>query len=276
MSNNYQGIYINLARSRDRDASVQSQLQSLGWQDRYERFEAVDGKTIPQADSITLSQAELGCWLSHLHLLDRYRSRATHLHVVEDDVKFHSLLPKAFSGPAEAFDWDLMFTDVYFHPVPTPEQFYQFQQAMLNYRQDGRVAVLSLQAIRFTGSTSYFVHRDRIGKVFEVLNDGWKNNQPLDLFIQSMVEQQRLRAFVMLPFFTTIGDLNIDSTVGHQGPILETLNLFRKAFYVDADQDALYRESLQCGADQSPAALLGLYFEAIKATLSTAKQKIKN
>src|SRR5262245_50306165 len=81
----YRGFYINLDRSPDRRARLEDQLRRFGAEDIYERFPAIDGRTLPPTGS-PLRPGEIGVFLSHHGVLKRARGLGKCIHVVEDDV----------------------------------------------------------------------------------------------------------------------------------------------------------------------------------------------
>ncbi len=117
---NYRGLYINLDRSTDRRARLEANLADLGIFDRYVRFGAVEGASLP-APLGTLTPGEAGCFASHLEVLNRHRGVHEPLHILEDDVilapQFDASIRRLLSqGVLDRSD--LVFTETFVRPDP--------------------------------------------------------------------------------------------------------------------------------------------------------------
>ncbi len=267
----YKGFYINLERSRDRNDLMVRQLDALGLREKYTRFEAVNGAEVAHEYSTSLAPGELGCWLSHVELLQANREANTHIHVLEDDAIVHPLLAKAFDGLADTFAWDLLYTDIYFHPPPVPETFFRLKRAFQGYESSREIKLVNLEAISFTGTTSYFVNAHSIDKVLDLVDGQWTRNITIDLHLNQLVRGKKLTAFVVIPFLTTLSGLNSASTVGRQGPNLAALNLFRASFYAGADQKELYERIHALGEPSDTDPHLGVYVELLRHVLGNIR-----
>jgi hypothetical protein len=64
----FRGVYINLERSKKRRVFMDAQFHKLKLQDHYQRFPAIDGRTL-QRSSSQLRPEEIGCFMSHLQAL---------------------------------------------------------------------------------------------------------------------------------------------------------------------------------------------------------------
>ena len=120
---------ISLARSADRRSHMGEQLRN-GWKGPWEIFAAVDGLALDASAFRRLGlirevfdrqmiEGEIGCWLSHLFLLDAIADRELEMAMIlEDDVV---LLPGIRDGLAERLellagagvDWDVCFAGSY-------------------------------------------------------------------------------------------------------------------------------------------------------------------
>lgn len=280
MEPSYRGYYINLRTSEARNNAMQAQLRDLGLEEKYRRFEAVDGQIAKTEHDVKLAPGRLGCWLSHTRVLEQNLGCDQHLHITEDDVVLHRQLPQVFAGCESSFEWDLLYTDVYFHPPPSPDDFHRLWTAMRAFRRKRQVSIISLKNLRFTGATSYFVNRSSIDRVYSILNGGWDANIPRDIFLHQRVADGDLKAFTLLPFYSTIRETSLDSTIGrpHIGRNaklrLEMLNLFRQGFYVDAAVDELRNRAESLREPDSEDSLVSLYLETVRMTLQTANESL--
>lgn len=262
------GRYINLAGSADRRQALEAQLRALDLSESHRRFEAIRGADRPERGLTTMQPGELGCWLSHLQVMAEAAGQDRHLHVLEDDAVLSPVLKPLLRDLDRLGDgWDLLFTDVYLHPPPTPEQFAALRRAWHDHARHGRLTLMDLRALPFTGTTSYIVHRRSLDKLRRLLEGQWRTHRTYDLFLQGLVREGRLQARVAVPFVTTIGAANLDSTVGRQGPALRALNAFRQALHCAADPRALYAAVCPGPAAAATEPLLGLYLELLRAVL---------
>src|SRR5215831_12161827 len=119
----WHGYFINLERSNDRRASIKTQLTRAGISDRYQRFQAVDGRLAASQISTSLADGALGCLLSHAALMSLPHARDRFLHVLEDDATlsrhFVPVMEQLLAGGALA-PFDLVFTDVAPFPNDAP------------------------------------------------------------------------------------------------------------------------------------------------------------
>jgi hypothetical protein len=268
----FQGYYINLSSSIDRDAEMQRQLNALGMSGQYQRFEAVSGAESPQLLQTSLPPGHLGCWLSHQAVWARGKAANRHVHVLEDDAVLAPFLVTALKGiELDEDSWDLLFTDVYFHPPPTPEQFVRLRQWRRAFADSRKITLADLRYLPFTGTTSYLVNRRSIDKLMALVDGQWKQNKTLDVHLQGLVREGRLRALVTIPFLSGLGSCNVDSTTGSQGPALEALNAFREALYYQADLDEIYARISPCDCSGNTEPFLGIYLELLRNVLGNLK-----
>src|SRR5690348_16506411 len=114
----YTGFFLNLGRNEKRRGLLMRHLADIGASSRYQRFEAVDGRSVASAYDTKLDAGNLGLWLSHEHLLQTYHAPTLHLHIIEDDIIFarnavHTLENVLQCADGQSGNWDLIFTDVY-------------------------------------------------------------------------------------------------------------------------------------------------------------------
>ena len=237
----FNGFYINLDTSVERDIKMQQQFAAYSIGGNYKRFEAIRGGEVPQRLETTLPVGHLGCWLSHEAVWLQGQKTDQHLHILEDDAVLSPLLVK-FLGELILDDdsWDLLFTDVYFHPPPSPVEFAQLRQWRQDFSKSNKVTLLDLKKSPFTGTTSYIVNRRSIDKLLRLTNGQWKLNRTFDVHLQDLVSQGRIKAHVTIPFLSSVSPQNVESTTGGQGPAIAALNAFREALYYKSNPDVVY------------------------------------
>ncbi len=266
----YHGMYINLAESDARRKLLSRQLSQLKVDHRYRRFEAVRGEDAPERSETTLTAGQLGCWLSHLAVWRAAQSSGEHLHVLEDDAALSPLLIQVLDQmELEESSWDLLCTDVYFHPPPTPEQFAQLVAARQAFRQRQKISLIDLQRLPFTGTTSYLVNRGSLERLQNLLAAGWRQNQTIDIALQHLVRRGELRARMIFPFLSTLNSEHEATTAGMRGPAVQALDAFRQAWFYQANPDAIRKQALTCRCQDTSEPLLELYLNCLRAVLGT-------
>jgi len=266
----YTGLYINLDSSRDRRKRMEAELSSLGLTDRYQRFEAIRGDGTKEQSQTALPGGQLGCWLSHLAVWRLAAGKGSHLHVLEDDAALSPLLPRVLETlELDESNWDLIFTDVYFHPPPTPEQFAQLCSAREAFLREQRISLIDLRQLAFTGTTSYLVNQRSLPRLVELLQGGWQSNRTIDVVLQQLIRRGELRARLAFPFLSTMASESEHSTAGMQGPAIRALDAFRQAWFYSADPDAIRRKTIACACQAASNPLLELYLNCLRGVLGT-------
>jgi GR25 family glycosyltransferase involved in LPS biosynthesis len=270
----YEGFYINLTRSTERNKSMTTQINELGFSHLYRRFNAIEASFESNIANTPMKNGELGCWLSHVEIIKQHQGKDTHLHILEDDALLHPMLstmPSLMEWLDNRVDWDIIYTDVYFHPPPSPEKFHQFLAACDQFRQQKKLNLISLESFSITGTTSYFINKRNIKKVYSLLNDQWKSGKTFDIFIAGLIKKKQLNAFSTAPFITSINPKISISTIADYGNNTATLDLLRRSLFIDASPEYLYQQSLELNKDQIIDPRIGLYAESIKTVLSHVK-----
>jgi GR25 family glycosyltransferase involved in LPS biosynthesis len=267
----FQGFFINLAKNSSRRAALVAGLEAMGATQRYQRFEAVDGFAVAAQYETKLDPGNLGCWLSHIGLLQANRCPAQHLHVIEDDTIlahdsvpiFDRLLPLA----DQRGKWDLIFTDIV---VPSDlSVFRQFTEKLQLFAATGKITLTSLQRISFAGTSSFFVNRNSVEKLCGLMADQWNTGLPIDIYIRKLVQEGRLNAFVTLPFLTTVSRHGVNSDIrGNLDRTRMVYYVYRKAFFKDANLADVLAEMVEVTKDARIAPLAAIYREAISFCLS--------
>lgn len=258
----FQGFFINLRRSEQRRERLIRHLTEVGAGDRYQRFEAVDGKAVAGEYTTILSPGQLGCWLSFLKVLSANRSADRHVHIIEDDIVLASksvpLLDFVLRVADEkAAGWDLLFTD--FIVPPDLDCFLLLRAAMDAHVRGGRdeVILAPLRGVNIAGNSSVIVNKRSVGRVADLIDGKWSVGIAKDLYVRRLINQGTLKAYATIPFLTTLSPDSLQSDIrGKLDQSRTMFDLFRLAFYKDADLSSISRRLRQCveGAKLSPQA----------------------
>jgi GR25 family glycosyltransferase involved in LPS biosynthesis len=209
----YHGVYINLDRSPARRAGMDEQLAALGLKDRYSRFGAVDGSTLPPSRS-ELRPGELGAFFSHMRALEAARSsRCAAIHIMEDDALLSEHVRPVIedsiaTGLFQRFD--ILFTDIL--APPHLGMLKALKSALERVDAPSRPAlrltdlqVIDLAGQNFSCLTSYVVGAKSIDRVLALYTAEAQSGptKPVDLFVRDCVLSGKLRAAFLFPFITS-------------------------------------------------------------------------
>jgi GR25 family glycosyltransferase involved in LPS biosynthesis len=237
----WSGCFINLDRSTDRRAALETALRRFGLGETYVRFAAVDG-----ARSHTLGPLRppvVGCFLSHYQALARSPRDGRYIHILEDDAALSAKMAPAIAGMMSAghFDqFDLIFTDVILPPdLPLLKVLTKWFD---KFAADSSLQLFDLKRVAFVGMSSYLVNPQSIAKVVGLLEAefGRGPRVPVDIYVRSLVHAGTLKAACLFPFFT--GVTGAATTINESTNGLDVVACgLRDAFFVDTDIDDLKR-----------------------------------
>ena len=270
----YQGWFLNLERNETRRSALAQHLAGVGATDRYQRFDAVDGRAVAQRYPTQLDPGNLGLWLSHLKLLDSQRQTGVHLHVIEDDTilaghaveQFDRLLMHADAQPG---GWDLIFTDTLV-AADNIELFCLLSHIIEEFQQTGSHVLVDLHSIAFACTSSFFLNRQSIDKYTSLISDQWRLGVPIDLFIRDLVNRSLLKAYLTVPFLTSISATSQQSDIaGDVSRSVAVGNAYRRAFFQDADLEAIDAQLKQLTKGiGAPSPLTMIYLRTLLFRLS--------
>lgn len=276
----YQGYFINLDRNAQRRDALVQHLAAVGVAARYQRIAAVDGRAVAHEYPTQLDPGNLGLWLSHLNILAQHGASPKHLHVIEDDAvlartaahQFDAMLAQA---DANAPGWDLIFTDVHVSTGDL-ELFRLLSHAMRRYEQTGRHTLLDLEQIPFACTSSMFINQRSVAKYQELMSTGWQIGKPIDIYLRDLVHQKRLKAYLTVPFVTSVSRDSLQSDIlgtvtGAKAVVTAVVTAYRRAFFQDADLPALDAEIQELTRQLGPPSpLTALYLRTLFFRLSDA------
>lgn len=258
----YRGVFINLPENERRRTALLSNLSAAGISTWYAHFPATDGRTAAASVSTKLSPGALGLWLTHEKIAEKFGDGSEHLHILEDDVvvagEAKSLLPMALQNADQNLgDWDLIFTETF---VPF-ELFETYRKMMQTFDAKRRFSYLDLASCYASCMTSFFLNRKSIGKYASLIKGKWTAGLPIDLYVRRLLRTKELRAFVTVPFLTSISAENNQSDI--RGPLdasRQVCDVFRRGFFVDADVNGLLAEMRRLTEGTTVSPLTELYF----------------
>jgi len=269
----YQGFYINLERNEVRRRALAEHLDEIGATSRYQRIEAVDGRAVAHQFETKLDPGNVGCWLSHLKILEANRGSTTHLHIIEDDTifarnavnVFDTLLPFA---DAKLDSWDLIFTDIYVTPADGMAC-RDLNRTMKGNQTAKTVGLMDLEHVTFAATSSYFVNWRAIEKYTALMSVPGVDGLPIDLYLRRLVGQKALKAYVTVPFLTSVSRDSSQSDISGQRDLSRAVfDVFRRAFFQDADLPSLNAEMQQLLQGIAPSPLEMIYLKSMLFILS--------
>jgi len=243
----YIGHYINLDRSPERRAAMEAQLARLDPAVRYRRFPAVDGNPHGFANS-RLTEAELGCLVSHYLLLQMHLDGASHLHIVEDDVVFArrtALFLDQVIGSGMLDNFDILFVDTIVPMIPALCRWARSRyRSNIQWAADRTAASVKFELMAYHASTaSYLVNRASVRAVCDILGEELEsgNARPIDLLIRDKVAEGKLRARCLFPFVTSVrpgvfASSRAEANSTHR--TVRAMELLRHSLFVECDMKA--------------------------------------
>ena len=269
----YQGFFINLDRNEVRRQALTKHLEEMGAAARYRRIEAVDGRAVAHQFQTKLDPGNVGCWLSHLKILEANSASETHLHIIEDDTVFAQNAVSEFDGilefaDANFSDWDLIFTDIYLIPADV-QACRHLSKVLQKCQQTKTVMLLDLDRVAFAGTSSIFVNRRAIDKYARLLSSPGAMEIPIDLYLRGLVNRKVLKAYVTMPFLTSISRDSLQSDIsGAVDRSRAVHHVFRRAYFQDAELPALDAEMQEFTKGIALSPIEMLHLKALLFTLS--------
>jgi len=257
----YRGVFINLLANERRRRALLTNLTAAGIDSWYTHFPAIDGRGETSSAATKLSPGALGLWLSHERIVEQFGDGTEHLHILEDDAvvakEARSLLPMALRNADQNLgDWDLIFTETF---VPF-ELFETYRKMMQTFDTKRRFSYLDLASCYASCMTSFFLNRRSIGKYARLIKGKWREEIPIDLHVRRLLRTKELRAFVTVPFLTSISAENNQSSIrGELDTSRQVCDVLRRGFFVDADVNALLDEMRRLTEGAAVSSLTQLY-----------------
>lgn len=233
-------VYINLDRDVARRKNLEqsfalAKANAPDW--TLERFSAVDTKYVSEHGTPgSITPAEKGCFLSHKHIMLQNAGVGESLFITEDDAVFSPNTLRILDGLLQkiegAAEWDLLFTDIGVPSIGVMAEVLAMTQQIF---KNGTIEVGNLaQFSAFYGSTAYVINHKSIPRILKLMGDD-PLDLPYDLFLRSMIHKGAIKAYVTLPFITTVSDDGLSSSIqGSEFAKTDLVwNLFRKMVWLD-------------------------------------------
>jgi Glycosyltransferase family 25 (LPS biosynthesis protein) len=246
----YHGVYINLDRSPSRRIAMDEQLAALGLKDRYSRFGAIDGGTLPPSRS-ALRPGELGAFFSHMRVLEAARSSGdAAVHIMEDDALLSEHVRPVIEdaiGAGLFQRFDILFTDLLAPPhlgmlKGLKSVFDRVDVSAGRALRLSDLQVIDLAGQNFSCLTSYVVGANSIDRMLALcaIEARQGPSKPVDLFVRDCILSGKLRAAFLFPFITSFRLEEIaGSTIGGSrstaSPAVIVLAVLRYLFFVNRD-----------------------------------------
>src|SRR5207247_1322416 len=132
-----------------------------------------------------------------------------------------------------------------------------------------RIGFVPLDSMDFAGMVSMFINRRSIAKYGQVIAGNWSAGIAIDLFLRQQVHGGRLAAYVTAPFVTSVSPANAESDIrGAHDFAHAVYDLYRRAFYIEADQDAILRQMTRMVAGARLPKLASIFLTAHGAAMS--------
>lgn len=269
----YKGYYINLKQSKTRNNFMQEQFKKLRIEKKYTRSEAVNGKEVYSKYKTKLNEGSLGCWLSHEKILSSNYDSKQHIHILEDDAFLSPAFVKAFEAFESKVEWDIIFTDVYFSML-TPSNFYKINEKYKLFKDKKQISLLNLYGIPFNATTSYFINKNSIKKLDSLLGRNYNSTIKHDSKINNLIQTKKLKAYIMIPFTTTISSSSDVSTIDESyNTNLLAMDFIRKSFFIEANTKKILKEIDSIKEDEDNNSLVGIYTKSTKIILNNLDNK---
>jgi GR25 family glycosyltransferase involved in LPS biosynthesis len=267
----YRGVFLNLNRNEHRRSRLTRHLAEIGAMPRYERCEAVDGRAASEQHSTSLDPGNLGLWLSHEKILRETGAAAEHLHIIEDDAQLAQNFAGLLDGLLAHCDvrfpgWDVLFTDVFLEPRTDIFKAYCDKRKL--YDESKTYTMIDLTRVHFACTSSLIINKASLTKYQGLIAGHWKLGKPIDIFLRELVHTGQLKAFLTIPFITTISEGSNDSDIrGDIDRSRRVCDLFRRGLFQDADVNGLLAEMQRLTSDTKISPLAALYLNAEMFTL---------
>ncbi|TGU72553.1 hypothetical protein E4633_09625 [Geomonas terrae] len=264
----YNGFYINLDRAVQRRESLEQRLEESGLAGCYQRFAAIDGRSITYGPDAVPGSAVLGCTLSHLSIIKGQLGSSRHVHIVEDDAMLHPDIGRVFEKFVELKqdeEWDLLMTDVFL-----PPDLYLFKYLHESYQKlsaTGSLSFFDIGSWEFAGTNSYFINKRSMEGFLQMAEHCFPPETPYDLRIRELAKRKKLKVFLCFPFFSTVSSTSGDSTIAGSFTHVLPLTEYRRAFYVSADREAIARD-LETLCKEEADTFTRIYLNLVKCMVS--------
>ena len=199
-------FYINLNDAKDRRAEIERQFKKYHTQgDSLVRIPAID----PQDKLIrkrpgTARDSQKSVFLSHLTAIQQAGMEEEPSMVAEDDIKLlpdtiqtiKKIIPQLSEGK-----WDIIYTDVIITTLDLTNYFYRETR---KNQQQRKLSLIPLHNKIYAGATGYIVNPISVKKILKIMSHSNIQNAPWDMTLRHHIHKRNIKAFVTVPFQTTV------------------------------------------------------------------------
>ncbi len=247
---NYHGIYINLDRSTERRAALETALAHFNLTPHYQRLSGTEGN--PDNLLSPLKKAEVGCFVSHVRALRQGLSAHQHLHILEDDSILTACTASTINWAVSSGtidDFDILYTDI---AIPyTNDSFRQFKTLFdraVTRNTAGQITsvefkAINLDSIEFLSTSSYIVNKNSLKKLADLYETEIAAGirLPIDLFFRTHAKVGGLKVGCLFPFITSTRVEDVHTSTVRSKPDLtrkfSAATIARYSFFVGCDWD---------------------------------------
>jgi len=241
-------IYLNLGSAIARRQAFEARYAACGFAPHWtlRRFHAIDAQhELVKNAKGGLSPGNKGCYFSSLECIRQSLGNGKHLFIVDDDIDFCAatqfLVDRSIASLPED-GWDIMLTDT---AIPCSFDMPIVTMLWHEFTQNSMMRVVDLAKAKFTfcaGST--ITNRRSKEKIYDLMADN-NFSTPWDLAVRQHVQQGRIKAMLIFPFVTTVGERGDISQINPDDPKkMEQLlcNEFRRMMWIGHPQKPYFSE----------------------------------
>jgi hypothetical protein len=134
--------------------------------------------------------------------------------------------------------------------------------------------LFDLARLPFCCTSSMFINRASVDKYARLLTGQWRLGMPIDMYLRDLVHKGQLKAFLTVPFMTTVSSESVSSDINSKVTRSQHIcTLYRQSFFQEADLSAIAAEMKQLTAGCTTAKLAEIYLDAERYTLSNEFQR---
>ena len=264
-----QGYYINLSDATERRNEMERQIEACGLGDNYHRFNAFDWMQFGVEDKAI--GARMGCYMSHLAILEMHRDNRKYIHILEDD----ALIEKSFPGILNSFmnlefEWDILYTNADVVGCQLPELL-KMKECLETFKNKNVVTVIDLGNISFHGTSSYIVNKNSVNKVYELLKEK-EREMHVDSRLLQLVQSKKIKAFCSMPFISALSSFSETSLIHDSSLEKSRTNRlsknFRKALYMNSNLQEIMIDSININKEIEYSPFETIFHEFMKNRLS--------
>jgi len=232
-------LYINLANQADRRRNLESNFQAnnaLQWSLR--RIDAIPSSAVANQIQGRLRDSEKACFQSHIKAIKIAKQTTGHVLIAEDDILFGTRSFQAIESTLELVSedsWDIIFTDVC---VTNTHAMMDLLLLRRRASSDVQFKLINLSRLPFAGATAYIVNRKSKDKILDILPLDGRLEIPYDVYLQQVIHNNKLRAFVTFPFATSLSPCAENSQIQQSCSVQEAaMNAFRRLMWREREID---------------------------------------